>query len=164
MPLLLIAIGIVLMISAVKGTTSQLFTLLQGDLTGPNNYLIWLGAVIGVGLFGYVRPLRPIAGAMLVLIVTAMVLSNKGFFAQFASAFESTTSGPPSNNSSATSAPQNYLSQALASIGGTPSGSGASQFQLPTVPTIQGSNLFSDLNFGGSAASSAGSDLINSLF
>jgi hypothetical protein len=149
MPLLLVAMGVVLLIAAVRGQTTTLFDLLKGDFTGPNNYLIWMGAILGVGMFGYIRSIRPIASAMLVLIVVSMVLSDKGFFTQFAQAFQSTTNPPPSGQSSSET---DYLSQALSSLSGAGSAtSGGSGFQLPSVPSLQGSNLFSDLNFGSSS-------------
>lgn len=37
----------------------------------------WLGAFIIVGMLGYIDQLKPIATAMLILIIVAIVLTNK---------------------------------------------------------------------------------------
>lgn len=105
MPLLIAAIGIVLLVSAVRGTTTTLFELVHNDLTGKDNFLIWLGAILGLGLFGYIKPVRPIAAGFLVLVGLGLVLSNKGFFANFASAFQSTVNTPAENITAGQNAP-----------------------------------------------------------
>lgn len=42
----------------------------------------WLGAIIIVGLLGYVDDLKPIAQALLTLILVVMLLSHKSSFSQ----------------------------------------------------------------------------------
>lgn len=79
MPLALIAVGLILLISAMRGTTGQLFDLLKNDFTGPGNFLIWILVLAAVGSVGYVKDLRPIANAFLVLILLVFILAaNKG--------------------------------------------------------------------------------------
>lgn len=90
MPLLLIAAGIVLLVATLRGTTNDLFSLLRDDFVGKPNFLVWIGAIVGVGAFGYIKEVRPIANAFLVLIFVVLVLSNRGFFKQFTSAIKST--------------------------------------------------------------------------
>jgi hypothetical protein len=95
MPLLLLALGLIFLASAVRGTTKDLFALLQGDFTGSQNFLVWTGAIVGVGALGYIKQIRPIANALLGLILVAIVLANKGVFANFKTAFMSTTKAAP---------------------------------------------------------------------
>ena len=49
---------------------------------------IWILAIFVAGALGYVKQLKPVANAFLVLIIVVMLLSNKGFFDQFKSAIE----------------------------------------------------------------------------
>jgi hypothetical protein len=92
--------GLLLLASAVRGTTKDLFALVQGDFVGPQNFLIWTGAIVGVGALGYIKEVRPIANALLGLVLVAIVLSNKGFFANFQHAFMSTKAASPTPQTS----------------------------------------------------------------
>lgn len=76
-------VGILLLVSAVRNTQSQLFTLVKGDLTGSDNFLYWIVAILVIGALGYVKELKGFSTAFLVLIAVGIVLSNKGFFASF---------------------------------------------------------------------------------
>ena len=79
MPLALIVIAIVLLISAIRGTQSDLAALLKKDFTGEGNFLYWILALGSVGALGYIKPLRPISNAFLVLLLIVFVLAaNKG--------------------------------------------------------------------------------------
>lgn len=79
MPLALVAIGVVLLIASIRGTTDELFALLKADFTGEGNFLLWILAFGAVGAVGYVKPLRPVSTAFLVLLVIVFLLAaNKG--------------------------------------------------------------------------------------
>ena len=56
MPLALIVIAIVLLISAIRGTQSDLAALLKKDFTGEGNFLYWILALGSVGALGYITP------------------------------------------------------------------------------------------------------------
>lgn len=112
MPLAFIAIGAVFLVAAVRGTVSDfatdasgkvtqgtpnnsgLTTLLKGDLTGTNNFLVWMLAFFVLGALGYIQGFKPIANALLVLVVVVLVITNNnkqgsgGFFAQFNAAIK----------------------------------------------------------------------------
>ena len=105
MPLLLLALGLIFLASAVRGTTKDLFALLQGDFVGPQNFLIWTGAIVGVGALGYIKQIRPIANALLGLILVSIVLANRGVFANFQKAFTSTQTATQSPSAAAPSTP-----------------------------------------------------------
>lgn len=94
MSLALLVIGIVFVVAAVRGTTSGengLFTLLQGDFTGSNNFLYWLLALGLIGAIGYIPKLKSFSTAFLVLVIAAILLSHKGFFADLQSAIKSSS-------------------------------------------------------------------------
>ena len=88
MPLALLLIGGILVITAVKGTWNDLFNVVKGDFQGQNNFLYWLVAIVGIGLLGFVKPIRPISDAFLVLVVVVLFLSHKGFFQKFQEAIK----------------------------------------------------------------------------
>jgi hypothetical protein len=85
MPFVLLFVGIILLVSALRGTSSALFATLKSDFTGSGNYFYWVMAILAVGSIGYVKKLQPISDAFLVLLLVVLTLSNKGFFAQFVS-------------------------------------------------------------------------------
>lgn len=81
--------GLLLLVSGVRGTQDDLFKLVRSDFTGPGNFINWAGAVILIGLVGYIRPLRPVSQAFLVLLIVVLLLTKGnpkmpqgGFFAQ----------------------------------------------------------------------------------
>lgn len=83
MPFALVIIGLALLISGVKNTQDQLFTLVKGDFTGDKNFIFWVVSILIIGAIGYVPKLKPIANSFLVLVVVVLFLSNRGFFTQF---------------------------------------------------------------------------------
>lgn len=83
MPFVLIAVGIVLLVSAVKNTTGDLFTLLKGDFTGSNNYLYWVVSILIIGAVGYVPTFRNLSRMFLALVIIVLLISKGGFFTQF---------------------------------------------------------------------------------
>lgn len=89
MPFALIISGLVLLISGVKGTQNNLYTLVKGDFSGPNNYFFWMLSILVIGGLGYVKSLQSLSKAFIVLVVVGLFLTNKGFFAQFQSAIKS---------------------------------------------------------------------------
>lgn len=99
----LIFVGIIMAVSAVRGTYNDLFALVKDDFTGPNNFLFWAVIVLIIGSIGYIRPLRPLSQAFLVVIVLVLVLTRGnpsgvggGLFQQLYSEFVSGTN-PPAN-------------------------------------------------------------------
>lgn len=83
MPFALVIIGLTLLISGVKNTQGDLFTLVKGDFTGPKNFIFWTVSILIIGAIGYIPKLKPVANSFLVLVIVVLFLSNKGFFANF---------------------------------------------------------------------------------
>lgn len=82
MPLLFIGSGLVLILTGIKGDGSALYELVQGDFSGPNNFVYWLSAMLVLGSLGYVPQLRNLSRLFIALVVIVLLLDNKGFFAQ----------------------------------------------------------------------------------
>lgn len=95
MPFALILIGAIFAITAYNGTGSQLWALVIKDFTGTGSFIWWALSIFIVGAVGYVPQLKAVANAFLLLVVLAIVLSNKGFFSQFQSAVASGDVGSP---------------------------------------------------------------------
>ena len=147
MPLLLIFLGVVLLVSAVRGTTSDLFALLKGDFAGKPNFLVWIGAILGIGAIGYIKEVRPISNALLGLLLVALFLSNKGFFANFTSAFQSTSQGVPPSQPAAQPSDQQSSGADPTQLAGflDTFGGGKLEIQSPVWPSLPVPQPFSDL-------------------
>lgn len=82
MPFALVVFGIILIVTGSKATYKDLGAAIAADFTGPNNFTWWLAAIGGIGALGYVETLKPFSRIFMVLVIVAMILSNKGFFAK----------------------------------------------------------------------------------
>lgn len=79
MPIILILFGIILIDVGIKGNTSKLMALLKKILMGSNlkaSYLKWAIAIFIVGSIGYIKDLRKIDIALLILVFIVMLDSN----------------------------------------------------------------------------------------
>lgn len=79
MPFAFITIGLIMVITGVKGTHAALGAQLQKDFTGDRNFVYWLLAIGVVGSLGYVESMKTFSRLFLLLIVVAMILKNGGF-------------------------------------------------------------------------------------
>jgi hypothetical protein len=120
MPIAFIAIGALFLIAAVRGTITDypstsggsgtqpgLLTLLKADFVSTSasgNFLIWLVTLWIIGALGYIPGFRPIANALLFLVVLVLFLSNSknsgtgGIFAEFNAALTSNGSASATGN------------------------------------------------------------------
>jgi hypothetical protein len=103
MPFVLLIIGVVLLVAAVRNTQGNLYTLVQGDFTGQNNFVFWLLAMFIVGGIGYFPKLKSASTAMLGLVIIVLFIKRGnpsgvggGFFSQFTSAINTTATASPS--------------------------------------------------------------------
>lgn len=102
MPFVLLIIGLILITAGVRNTVSGsdgLFSLVQGDFTGQNNFIYWFLSIVVIGSIGYIPKLKGLSTAFLALIILVLFLktgnpngTNGGFFAQFMSAIKGTQS------------------------------------------------------------------------
>lgn len=90
MPFALAIIGIMIFVTALRGTTSTLFGLIRDDFTGNGNFIYWVLSILLIGSIGYVKRLQPIANGFLFLVMVVLFIGagNKGFFSQFMAAIK----------------------------------------------------------------------------
>lgn len=105
MPFAFLIVGVVLVISGVRGTSQQLLTLAKNDLTGQHGYLYWMVSILAIGAVGYVPQLRTLSRAFLVLVLIVLVLkvgnpnsTGGGFFQQFTAALKQISASKGNNN------------------------------------------------------------------
>jgi hypothetical protein len=91
MPFLLLIIGFMAVVSALKGTYTQLgqelVTDLQGSV-GSTGYIYWVSSIVAIGAIGYYTPAQRFSRAFMILILVGMVLSNQGLFAKIQAALK----------------------------------------------------------------------------
>jgi ABC-type xylose transport system permease subunit len=83
MPFALLIVGIVLLVASVRNTQADLYKLVKGDFSGPNNYLYWVVSILIIGAVGYIETLRPISRMFLALVIIVLFLSHGGVFESF---------------------------------------------------------------------------------
>jgi len=86
MPFALVIIGLIMIVTGARNTHVAFAKQVQSDFTGQNNFLTWVVALGAVGSLGYVDKLRQLSHYFMALIIIGMLLSNRGFFAQFSKA------------------------------------------------------------------------------
>jgi len=97
MAFVLILIAIILIVTAINGTTSQLASLLKQDVTGPDNFAIWLFAFLVIGAVGYVPSFKKLSDSFLLLVIVVILISNdkngNGFFSNLQAAMRGSSGG-----------------------------------------------------------------------
>jgi hypothetical protein len=102
MAFVFIIVGAVMLIAGVRGTQSQLWTLLQNDFSpskqqqGQHSFLAWFLAILVIGALGYVKDLQPFSRAFMALVIIVLFLSNGGFFTQINKELGLSASASPS--------------------------------------------------------------------
>jgi hypothetical protein len=139
MPFALAIIGIIFMATAVKGTTTQFFSLVMSDFTGSGNYIYWVISILIIGSVGYIKKLQPVSDLFLALVLIVMFLANKGgFFSEFTSAIKSGSAGCPASTTNA-----NDIGNLSGTIGNLFSANAAAN---PTATYQPGQSLQQQLN------------------
>lgn len=104
-----------MILTGVKNTYAQFGSTVAGDFTGKGNFTYWLASLGAVGALGYIDALREFSRYFMALIIIAMVLANKGLFAQLTAFLQN---GPKAPN--AVADPGASTAAYLASTVGTP--------------------------------------------
>lgn len=116
MGLVLLLVGLLMVITGGRGTYAQFGTLVASEFTGPiipskgtpsTNFTTWLLAIGMIGSLGYISALQTISRLFMVLILLAIFLGQKGFFAQFSAALKA---GPKAPNALPASSSQTSVS------------------------------------------------------
>jgi hypothetical protein len=106
MPFALLIVGIALIVSAVRNTHYDLFNLVRGDFTGPNNFAFWVISILIIGSVGYIPKLKPVSAAFLSLVIIVLFLTKGnpskaggGFFEKFTAGIGATVAPAPAQTS-----------------------------------------------------------------
>lgn len=86
MPIALVLLGLILVISGIKGTQDKFFDLIKSDFEGGQNnngFLSWMLAIGAIVAIGYYKPIRPISNGLLILVFVVIFLSNRGIASNF---------------------------------------------------------------------------------
>lgn len=122
MPYALIFFGLLFTVAGVRNTEKDLYALFEGDLTGSNNFLVWLAALGIIGAVGYVKPLQPVSVAFLTLVLVVIFLHNnssgQNVLQEFVSALQNVQTGAttPSTPSQSAAQPSAAASSLLPSL------------------------------------------------
>lgn len=73
MGLIALAIGIVLIVAAVRNSQGALFTALETDVP---KFVVWAAALIAVGAIGAIPGLKPVSRWLLALVIVVLVVNN----------------------------------------------------------------------------------------
>ncbi len=73
MILFLVVLAIVLIVAAVRDTQGDLFAALGEDVRG---FGVWGAALLAVGALGFIPGIRPVARALLVLVLVVLFVNN----------------------------------------------------------------------------------------
>ena len=87
MPIFILFVGVLLIAAGINNKLGDLKHLITEDFSPSDNstsFQIWIVAIVIAGSVGYIKGLRPISNALLILIFVALfVKKDKGFFDQF---------------------------------------------------------------------------------
>lgn len=76
MPFFLLIAGIILIVAAYRKKHGELFALIKEDFFGDNNFVMWSLSIVLLISLGYVKQLKPITDAFLVLIILVIIVRN----------------------------------------------------------------------------------------
>ena len=103
MPIILMFIGIVFILSGVKGTEGDVLNEFKTSLIGnpevanEPGFWKWAVAMFVIGATGYYKPIRPVTISFLILIFVVLMLNSNS---KFASTIESELNKLNPNNTS----------------------------------------------------------------
>lgn len=119
MPFALTFIGLIFVVTGVKGTIGVLGSQLKRDFTGEGNFLYWFLAMGSVGSLGAIPEFRNFSRLFMTLILVAMVIKNGGVFDKLIDAIRTGPVAPHGDEISTTGKSADYssLSQNSVSIG-----------------------------------------------
>lgn len=101
MIIVVLLIGMLLVVSGIKGTETELAQQLEGDLfgkQGSTGFLYWLVAIIVLGSLGYIPYLEKPAKYLIGLVIVVMVLANSSVFAQLFNALPAIEAQGPAHS------------------------------------------------------------------
>jgi hypothetical protein len=119
MLLIALAIGVILIVAAIRNSQDALFAALKIDVP---SYVTIAAAILAVGAIGYIPNLKPVSRGLLALIFVVLILRN---YQQIIAGFEGVASGQAASSgaASSSSSPLSAITGAISgAIGSTASG------------------------------------------
>lgn len=112
MILLILIVGVVLIVVAVRNSQGSLFAAFKTDLP---KFAVWAAAIIAIGLIGAVPGLKPISRGLLILIFLVIILNN---YQKIISSFQGAWQGASKAGADNSAAPSNAASTAKSFLSG----------------------------------------------
>ena len=115
MGIVALAIGIILIVSAVRNSQGALFTALGQDVP---KFVVWFAAIFAIGAIGFIPGLKPISRLLLALVIIVIIVNNyKKIIAGFQNAWQHPPAAAPApttqvkaaSGSSGASAPLSFF-------------------------------------------------------
>lgn len=117
MAALILIIGLVLVVAAIRDTHGSLFAALGTDVPA---FTVWAAAIFAIVAIGFVPGLKTVSRGLLALVLVVLVLNNyRQIIAGFSGASKSFAAGPtsPQGSDSATQQPLSVLTSLLSQSG-----------------------------------------------
>ena len=73
MAFLVILIGVVLIVAAIRNTQGDLFSALAADIPA---FGVWAAAILALAMIGFIPGLKPVSRGLLALVLLVIVLRN----------------------------------------------------------------------------------------
>lgn len=94
MPLLLLIVGLILIVTGIRGTTGSLAGHLKDDISA--GFIKWLAAILVIGALGFIPQFQKPSRLLLALVVIVVMLKNgSGFIDQFVRQIEAAPQPSP---------------------------------------------------------------------
>jgi hypothetical protein len=109
MPFALLLIGLLIIVTSIRGTQGDLWNLLYKDVAGTDKtpgFVVWLAAVIAIAWMGYYKPLQTPSRMLLGLVVLSIFLANGGVFKKLSDAFTKPLPAPVASTTPVDELPQ----------------------------------------------------------
>ncbi|MEJ0094296.1 MAG: hypothetical protein WDN46_12925 [Methylocella sp.] len=154
MEIAVLAIGVILVVTALQNTTGPFFSQLENDLIGQGGFLPWAGLVAVLVIGGKVTGLQSAAKLLLGLLILVYVVKNPTAFSAVASSFQNVQPNAPASQvatgaaetvTGATAAPSTGSSVPPSSPATTPKTAGGGATSLGNIPNINTNGVFGAL-------------------
>jgi hypothetical protein len=91
----ILVIGLVLISTSLRGTQHELGQQLQRDMIGPQGFVTWALAVLGIGMLGYLPGMKQTSRYLLLLVLVVILLRNGSVFQTAVTSLQSASSAGP---------------------------------------------------------------------
>lgn len=100
MALIVVILGAVLIVAAIRNSHRTLFAALGQDVPG---YVVWAAAILAIGIIGWIPGLTPLSRGLLALVIVVIVLNN---YQSILNGFESAWTQPGGTSSNTSNSSQ----------------------------------------------------------